>query len=104
VTTTQALQLSSGDEVGQGYCLGIVMRTTANSVSIFWEDHRIGETTTYARSGAELGNITLRRKASRKAAGSTARNRDGRLSAGTSAAPQPTLSRRPAAVLTSSRR
>jgi hypothetical protein len=104
VTTTQAQLLASGDEVGRGYHIGIVMRTTANSVSIFWEDHKIGETTTYARSGAELRDIDLKRKASRKAAGSTARNRDGRSFAGTFAAPQPTLSRKPVAVLTSSRR
>jgi|HubBroStandDraft_3_1064219.scaffolds.fasta_scaffold533495_2 hypothetical protein len=37
MTTTQAQQLSSGDEVTRGYHIGIVMRTTPGSVSVFWE-------------------------------------------------------------------
>jgi hypothetical protein len=47
MTTAEAQQLASGDEVGQGHYCGIVMRATPNSVAIFWETQKMGETTTY---------------------------------------------------------
>ncbi len=68
MTTTEAQQLASGDEVGRFLYLGIVLRSTPGSVAIFWETHKMGETTTYVRTGAELQAVTLKRKAAQKSA------------------------------------
>jgi hypothetical protein len=69
MTTFEAQQLASGDEVGQGHYCGIVMRVTSRSVAIFWETHKMGETTTYSKGSAELRDVVLKRKAPPKAAG-----------------------------------
>jgi hypothetical protein len=69
MTTTEAQQLASGDEVGQGHYCGIVMRATPKSVSIFWETQKMGETTTYSKGSAELRGIVLKHKAPQKAVG-----------------------------------
>jgi hypothetical protein len=69
VTTTEAQQLASGDEVGRGHYCGIVMQATARSVSIFWETQKMGETPAYSKGSAELRYIVLKRKATQKAAG-----------------------------------
>ena len=69
MTTFEAQHLASGDEVGQGHYCGIVMQASAKSVSIFWETQKMGETTTYSKSSAELRDIVLKRKAPQKTAG-----------------------------------
>jgi hypothetical protein len=54
MTAIESQQLGSGDEVARGYYIGIVMQATARSVSIFWEYHKMGESTTYSKPSAGL--------------------------------------------------
>ena len=79
MTTTEAQQLASGDEIGKGHYCGIVLQATAKSVAIYWETQKMGETTTYPKGSAELRDIVLKRKAPQKAAGAGLTNGDARF-------------------------
>jgi hypothetical protein len=54
VVKSSAGVVASGDEVGIGHYCGIVMKATPRSVDVIWETQKMGETTTYSKSSADL--------------------------------------------------